>query len=122
MKGIILLNASENTRQVEEEEKSAFVKGILDNIGIPMPEVWGEDGSLSVQGKIKLRSILSTYNVNVIDDKDGELTIYVEKEKVALWKKPTYILKRDFSQIDPKKKLFLEMHTEAWTVFENADG
>lgn len=122
MKGIILLNASDNTRQVEEEEKSAFVKSILDNIGIPMPEVWGEDGSLSIQGKIKLRGILSTYNVNVIDDKDGALTVYVEKEIVATWKKPSYILKRDLSQIDPKKKLYLEMHTEAWTVFENADG
>ena len=122
MHGVILLNANENTRQVEEEEKSLFVKAILENIGIPIQDIWDDGNDISVQSKIKLRGVLSSYNIAVIDDRDGGLKVYVEKEMVAEWKKPSYLLKTDHSQVDPKKKFFLEMHTDCWTVFENADG
>ncbi len=122
MKGIILLNSNENTRLVEEEEKAKFVKNVLEAIGIPVEGLWGEDGGLSPQGTNQLRRTLASFNTIVVEDGDGGLKIHVDKEVVADWKKPTYILKRDLSEIDPKKKLFLEMHTNFWTVFENADG
>jgi len=119
MDGIILLNASENTNQVEEEEKARFVKAVLEEVGIPLTDIWDDAGVLSIEGKIKLRSTLSTYGINVIDDLDGGLQIFIDKEMVAEWKKPTYVLRRDYSQIDRSKQLYLEMNIKNWTVFEN---
>lgn len=122
MKSVILLNANENTHQVEEEEKSLFVRGVLENIGLPLENVWeGDDPLISLQAKMKLRQVLSSYDVLVVDDRDGGLQIYVDKDMIAQWNKPSYILKKDHSQIDPKKKMFLEMHTDTWSVFENTD-
>lgn len=118
MEGTILLDAHENTKQIEEEEKNRFVKNILETVGIPMEKVWDDKEQLSIEGKIKLRNILSSYSVNIIDDMDGGLKIYVDKEVVAEFKKPFYILKRDNNQIDPKKRAYLEMQITTWSAFD----
>jgi hypothetical protein len=123
MKGLILLNSNENTKQVEEEEKSIFVRSILEHLGLPIHDIWNDEHiDLSIEERIKLRGILSSFDVSIINEGDGNLKIYVDKETIGEWKKPTYVLKRDYSQIDPKKFLFLEMHTEFWSVFENTNG
>lgn len=122
MKGTILLNYSENTKQIEEEEKQRFLKDLLEQMTVPIEEFWFVDGLLSIEQKIKLRSILSLYNIQVIDDLDGKLQIYVENEKVAEWKKPIYKLKRDFSQLDTRKQLYLEMLIEYWSMFEEQEN
>jgi hypothetical protein len=57
MKSTILLNYDENTRQVEEEERLRFLKNLLDQIGIPTNDFWTTEPTLSVNQKIKLRSI-----------------------------------------------------------------
>ena len=119
MDGIILLNASENTKQVEEEEKARFVKSVLEEVGIPLVNVWDDADSLTIENKIKLRNVLSSFGVNIIDDLDGGLQVYIDREMVAEWKKPTYKLCRDHNQIDRKKQLYLEMTTKSWSVFEN---
>ena len=118
MEGIILLNAHENTRQIEDEEKNRFVKTILETLGLPIDGIWDEQEQLSIEGKIKLRNILSSYGVNIIDDMEGGLQIFFEREVVARWEKPTYTLKKDHSQIDPTKKLFLQMAIKNWSIFE----
>lgn len=118
MEGVILLNASENTNKVEEEEKARFVREILDNIGLPLEGIWDDNGEMSIDGKIKLRSILSSYGMHIIDDMSGGLEIYAKKEKIAIWYRPQYTLKRDYSAIDPKKKLYLEMKIKNWSSFE----
>jgi hypothetical protein len=118
MEGIILLNAQENTKQVEEEEKNRFVKNILETLGVPsINDIWGE-GELTVDAKVKLRNLLSSFNINIIDDMDGGLKIYVDQDVVAEFKKPTYILKRDNNQIDPKKKNYLQMTISTWSAFD----
>lgn len=123
MKGIILLDANENTKSVEEEEKSTFIKHILENIGLPIQEIWDDKYiNLSTEDQIKLRGILATFNVSIINDIDGGLKVYVDKDMIGEWRKPTYVLKRDYSQINPKKYLYLEMHIDPWSIFENADG
>ncbi len=121
MKATLLLNYDEDTRQVEEEEKSKFIKNILVQIGLPVDEFWTSDKPLSVRERIKLREILSAYNIVIIDDLDGHMQIFVENDLVAEWNKCSYKLKRDLRQIDPKKKLFLEMTIDAWSVFEDED-
>lgn len=119
MRGIILLNAGDNTNQVEEEEKLRFTKDILDNVGIPMDDIWDDEDKLSIAGKIRLRNILSSYGVTIVDDMEGGLKIYHEREIIAEWSRPLYILKRDYDQIDPMKKMYLEMHIDCTSIFED---
>ena len=121
MKATILLNYNENTRQVEEEEKTRYLKDILERMGLPIQEFWTTDNSLSIDQRIKLRDILVTYGIQVIDDLDGNMQIYVEGEKVAEWFKSSYKLKRDLRQVDPRKQLYLEMYVECWSLFEEAE-
>jgi hypothetical protein len=118
MQGILLLNYTDNTKQVEEEEKNRFLRSLLEQMGVPISEIWDDDTPLSIEQKIKLRSLLSAYNVQIIDDQDGFLQVYVDGETVASFNKPIYKLKRDLSQIDPKKQLFLEMEINCWSLFE----
>lgn len=121
MKGTILLNYNENIKQVEEEEKTRFLKGLLEQMGVPISEIWDTDAPLTIDQKIKLRSILLTYNIQIIDDLDGFLQVYVEGERVAEWHKCNFKLKRDISQIDPKKQLYLKMEVNCWSLFEESE-
>jgi hypothetical protein len=121
MKGTILLNYDEGTKKVEEEEKSRFLRTLLEQMGVPIEDFWITDGELSINQKIKLRGILATYSVQVIDDLDGAMQVYVENEKVGEWNKCIYKLKRDLRQLDPRKQLYLEMEVDCWTIFEEEE-
>ena len=127
MKGTILLNYNENTRQIEEEEKQRFLRTLLDQMQIPINDVWATDAPLSVDQTIKLRAILNTYRVQVIDDLDGHMRVFFiddasgDYELVGEWHKCTYKLKRDLKQRDPRKQLYLEMEVNCWTLFEEQE-
>lgn len=121
MKGTVLLNYDENTKQVEEEEKTRFLKDLLEQMGVPINEFWNVETSLSVNQKIKLRGLLATYQIQVIDDLDGHMQIYVDDQLVGEWNKCTYKLKRDLRQLDPKKRLYLEMQVDYWSLFEESE-
>jgi|ERR1017187_7422497 hypothetical protein len=124
MKGTILLNHTDDTKKVEEEEKTRFLRSILEEMGIPVQDFWTGETALSIDQRIKLRGILSTFGVQVIDDLDGRMQIWVspekgeEPQKVAEWHKCTYKLKRDLRQLDPRKQLYLEMEISCWSLFE----
>lgn len=118
MEQVILLNATENTRQVELEERERFVRAVLEAMELPLEGVWDENSVLSTEGKIKLRGILSAYKIEVIDNMGGEVKIYLEDQLVGEWKKCRYVLKKDLGQRDPRKRLYLEMHTQCSSVFD----
>jgi hypothetical protein len=119
MKATILLNHTDNTRQVEEEEKTRFLRSILEQMGVPIQDFWTDEVIISVDQKIRLRDLISSFGILVLDDQDGRMQIYVEGEKVASWDKPTYKLKSDLSQLDRKKRLFLEMTIECNSLFDS---
>lgn len=121
MKGTILLNHNENTKLVEEEEKTRFLRSILEQMGVPIQDFWVSETSLSVDQRIKLRGILATYGIQIVDDLDGNMQVYVEGERVAEWYKCSYKLKRDLRQIDPRKQLYLEMEINCWSLFEEQE-
>lgn len=121
MKATLLLNHDENTKQVEEEEKTRFLRNLLQESGVPIQEFWNSDGPLTVDQRIKLRKILSTYDIQVIDDLDGHMQVYVGGEIIGEWHKCTYKLKRDLRQMDPRKQLYLEMEVNCWTLFEEKE-
>jgi hypothetical protein len=119
MEATILLDKNEDTRKVEEEEKSKFIRNILGEIGLPVDEFWvNPEKTLDVHEKIKLRQILNAYNIIIIDDLGGEMQIYVDNDLVAEWKKSSYKLKKDLRQINPNKRLYLEMKIDCWSIFE----
>lgn len=121
MESVILLNSNENTRQVEEEESARFVRSIIDSMGLDVEGIWDNDENLSVENKIKLRRILSAYQIQIITYPDGVLQIYHEDTVIGEWKKPQYVLKKDHSQKDPFKKLYLEMKVTYWSIFESTE-
>lgn len=121
MQATLLLDYNENIRQVEEEERDKFLKSIIAEMGVPIEEFWTTDGPLSVDQRIKLRAILNTYSIQVIDDLDGHMQIYVEDKLVAEWHKCTYKLKRDLRKLDPRKQLYLEMEVNCWSLFEEQE-
>ena len=120
MKGIILLNYNEDTRQVEDEEKARFLRDFLERCFDSSPEVaeqiatiWSIDGPLSAPQKVKLRNILTTYNISVIDDLDGNLKIFLENEPVAEWHKPSYKLKKELQIMDHTENILSLINTSA---------
>jgi hypothetical protein len=122
MTATILLDKDSDTRKVEEEEKSKFIREVLEQIGLPVNEFWTDPNKiLEVNEKIKLRQILNAYNIIIIDDLGGHLQMYVENDLIAEWKKCTYKLKTDLRQINPNKRLYLEMNINAWSVFEKEE-
>ncbi len=127
MKGTILLNYNEDTRQVEEEEKARFLKLILEqcfentDVATQIQTIWSSDGPLPASQKVKLRGILATYGIQVIDDLDGHMQIYLENDLIAEWFKCTYKLKRDLRAIDPRKRIYLEMEVNCWSVFDDKE-
>jgi hypothetical protein len=78
-----------------------------------------------VEQRMKVRGILATYGIQVIDDLDGHMAIYCsmegKNEKVAEWFKSTYKLKPDLGQLDRKKRLYLEMSVNCWSLFEESE-
>lgn len=121
MNGTILLNYNENTKRVEDEEKTRFLRTLLEQMGVPIGDFWNENTPLTIDHRIKLKNMLIAYGVQVIDDLDGHMSIYVEGEIVGEWNKCTYKLKRDLKQLDPKKQLYLEMEVNCWTIFEQQE-
>lgn len=120
MKGTILLNYNENIRKVEEEEKNRFLYCLLEQMGIPIADFWSVDEALSAAQKIKLMGLLSSYAIQVLDDHEGNLTVYAENELVGEWHKCSYKMKKDLRQLDPKKRLYFEMEINYWSIFDDA--
>lgn len=117
----VLLDKSENIREVEAEEQTRFVISIVEALEVPFE--WNSNEPFTMFDKVRLRKVLGQYNVSVIDDMSGGVKVYLEREKIAEFFKPTYILKEDPSQIDPKKRLFIEMKCAFTSIYnkENQD-
>jgi len=116
--GKILIDRDQ-AREVESEEKYIFVVSIIDQLGISLGDALPEEPHLfDAECKIELRKILHKFNVSIIDDMDGGLKIYVDKDLVADWKKPIFILKKDLSELQRSKRLYYEMITSYWSIFD----
>lgn len=113
----VLLDAGADTKLAEHEEKAKFIYSILEILNIDNP--YPDQLSLDVKQRIHLKSILNKFDVKVIETPEGEIEVYFERERIAKWEKPQYILKHDLSELDPSKKLFLEMKVNFSSVFED---
>ena len=107
----------EDAKAVEEEERNIFVKGVLEEVGVPLEDVW-PDILLTVEEKIKLRNLLEKLNIEIIYDGDRGLEIYNNDTKLGIWNKPKFILREDKKARNPNKRYFFEMITNTWSVFD----
>jgi hypothetical protein len=48
--------------------------------------------------------------------------VYIDNELVGEWHKCTYKLKKDLRQLDPKKRIYLEMQIDYWSIFEEQES
>ncbi len=109
----------EDYKFVEIEEQNRFIRDILENMDVPLDECWPDDEyKVSTQDKIKFRHVLNMFDINIINDKDGGIKIYVGQELVAEWKKSTFEYKVDHGEINPAKKIFYQMNIECWSLFD----
>ena len=120
MRYTILLKRNENIKNIETLEQSRFIKTILEALEVGID--YESEEPLSIENKIRMRKALESYGITIIEAPDRNLKIFAERELIAEWKKPTYKMKQDPSQTDPKKKLYMEMNIEFWTVFEQDNG
>jgi len=120
MEYTVLLDSSAIVRDIEAEEQTRFVISIVEALEIPFE--WNSNEPFTIFDKVRLRKVLGQYNVAVIDDMEGGVKIFLEREKIAEWKKATYILKEDPLQIDRKKKLYIEMKCSFSSIYENQNA
>lgn len=116
MKYSILLDSNTKTHPIEEQEQARFIKTIIDCLDVPIE--FDPNNYTSIDQKIALKDNLKKYRVSVINDLNGGIQIFFEKDLIAEWKKCKYKLKEDVAEKDPLKKLFLEMQVDFWSIFE----
>lgn len=118
MEYIVLLSPHQ-VNQVEEEEKSKFIRNILENLELPIDEIWAYDQYLLESSqRIELRSLLNKYNIEIINNDNDGVDIFIDNEKIATWLKPSYKLKKDYLAQDFKKNVYYEMQIKFWSIFE----
>lgn len=119
----IILARRENYREVEEELKYKFVIHVLEFVGLPkdlLKECFPIEGikNYSTDNKIKLREVLNKWGLSIVDNKNGELKIYVGNELIAHWKKSQIVFRRNSSRSKIKNQLYIEIQTDYWLVSE----
>jgi hypothetical protein len=107
----------EDAQTVEEEERNLFLKGVLEEVGVPLEDVW-PDISLTVDQKIKLRNLLGKLDIEIIYDGDRGCEIYHQDNLLAKWNKPKFILKEDNRARNPNKKFYFEMVVNTQSIFD----
>lgn len=108
----------EDAKQVEEEELNIFIKGVLEELGLPLDEIWPDIYINTVNDKLKFRELLVKSEIDIINDGDRGCKIYFQNKLFAEWFKPRFILKTDHKALTNKKKLFYEMHIKTLSIFE----
>lgn len=115
MQYTILLDRHENSHKIIEQEQARFIKSVFEILELPIE--FDIEKDLLTEDKIQFKKNLAQFKISIIDDMDSGLKIFVEKDLVAEWKKPTYILKKDHSKLD-NDRLYLEMHINCSTIFD----
>lgn len=120
MKNVILADRFD-CQKVNDETKYEFTIYVLQALGIPeemLEDCFAEIfEDFSAKHKINLRELLKKFDIEIIDE-DGDMKIYVGNDVVAHWKKSIFKLRQDRSIRQKAKRLYVEIHTEYWTIFD----
>jgi hypothetical protein len=110
----------EDAKNIEDEERNIFIRGVLEEVGVPLEDVW-PDISLTVEQKVQLRGLLAKLEIEIIEDGDRGTQIYHQNTKLGEWFKPRFILREDKGARTLSKKLYYEMVIKTWSVFDQQD-
>jgi hypothetical protein len=108
----------EDAQITEIEERSLFIRSVLEQMGVPLDDIW-TDILLSVEQMVMLRRLLLSIQIEIIDDGDRGTKIFNNDILLAEWKKPRFILRIDNSSKKQAKKLYYEMIVETYFNEEN---
>ena len=129
----IRLSDRDSLRQVEKEWQYEFIIHVLLNLGVPQDVLEGcfpeNVDDFTVEHKIELRKHLKKYFITIVDDREGGLKFYLEVQEddkkeqvlVAEWKKCRFNYKIDPTEVDPAKKMYVEVIADIWTIFEDLE-
>jgi len=110
----------EDWKKIEHEEMNLFVRGYLEEMGVPLDEVW-PDIELTTEGKLQLRELLAKLDIEILDDDDRGTQIWTKDIKLAQWFKPRYIMREDKGARNPAKRFYYEMVIKTWTMQEEQE-
>lgn len=113
MKQIYLLNVSENPYTFEAEEKSKFLRAILDSLEVSYEDCFDNQSMVS---KVKLKQILDKYNINIVDEES--FSIFVDNDIIAKMEKPFYKIKKDITS-KQRNNLYMEAEINFWSVYDD---
>jgi len=116
----VLLAVSTNVEDAKSEEKFRFIRHVIEALNINLDFWDSEEFPLSIETRRKLRQLQNEYDLVIRDDPDGGVEVFCDNQIIATWRQPTFILKHDHSQIDPKKQLYLEMQVGFTSIFEDS--
>lgn len=115
---VALIN-KEDYNSFTDEAKYNFIKDVFTNIGLPIEECIPENyKEQTVEQKIQLRELLKTFKVILSEDSKELAEIIIDGQVVAKWNKPFCILKQDYQTLDPKKKYYLEVKLDCYSIFD----
>ena len=123
-----------NFREVEEEWKYEFIIYVFQGMGMPaelleqyFPESYEDFG---ISQKKELKKFLNKEGIVIIDDCDGGLKFYMDQVRsenniehvlIATWKKCRFNYREDPKEIDPAKKIYVEVVADPWVIFEEEE-
>lgn len=119
MKYKVLLSRFEDTREFESQEQSRFINSIFEALELPIN--FDPDAPLTVEIRQEIRQKLKEFNIDIIDDMDKGIKIYIGDDIIAEWYKTIFKLKQDISQKDPQDRLYIEANINFWSVFEDKE-
>jgi len=125
----LLFADRDDAQKVVEKVRFSWIRFVLEQTGMDLEKCFPEDDdpdSMTIAQKAELRHILNKNKILVLDDHDGRIRLYIDEDLIAEWKKPVYDLRHDNRQLNPKKKYYVGINIEYWSVFdeemEKTDG
>jgi hypothetical protein len=106
-----------------EEERLQFLVFVLDSMGLDLGGCFPDPlnpKNIKVEHREKFSEVLDKFNISVLDYKDKTFDVFLEKDKIASWGKHWVELKKDLSEVDPKRRIYITIHLECWSVFEQS--
>jgi hypothetical protein len=98
-----------------------WICSILSQTGMNLDNCFPESGNYqdqTIEQKAQLRNNLNDNNILIIDNNDNSIIVYIQDQIIAEFKKPLYIRREDLSEINPKKRIYIEINIECNSVFD----
>ncbi len=111
----------EDLSRTEEEEYNNFIRGVLENIGLDIEDIWPENLIFTPDDKIKISRFLEKFEIDIIHDGDRGYKIYFENKIIGEWYKPKVILRKDSRAKKLSKALYYELQLKCSSVFEKEE-